>query len=54
MGERPSVPGRISKSRTAVISSVPIVSFPYARGRVRSRKQEDILKEVRGLARGGV
>ena len=27
MGERPSVPGRISKSRTAVISSVPIVSF---------------------------
>ena len=27
--------------------------IPYARGRVRSRKQEDILKEVRGLAREG-
>lgn len=27
--------------------------IPYARGRVRSRKQEDILREVRGLAREG-
>lgn len=27
--------------------------IPYARGRVRSRKEEDILKEVRGLAEAG-
>ncbi len=27
--------------------------IPYARGRVRSRKQEDILKEIGGLAAGG-
>ena len=27
--------------------------IPYARGRVRSRKEEDILKEVRGLAAAG-
>lgn len=27
--------------------------IPYARGRVRSRKQEDILEEVRGLAANG-
>lgn len=28
--------------------------IPYARGRIRSRLQEDILREVRGLARDGV
>ncbi len=27
--------------------------IPYARGRVRSRKEEDILNEIRGLAEGG-
>lgn len=27
--------------------------IPYARGRVRSRKMEDILEEIRGLAAGG-
>jgi len=27
--------------------------IPYARGRVRSRKEEDILKEIRGLADNG-
>ncbi len=27
--------------------------IPYARGRVRSRKEEDILEEVKGLVRGG-
>lgn len=27
--------------------------IPYARGRVRSRKEEDILEEVEGLVRGG-
>ena len=27
--------------------------IPFARGRVRSRKKEDILKEVRGLAKAG-
>lgn len=27
--------------------------IPYARGRVRSRKEEDVLNEIRGLAEGG-
>lgn len=27
--------------------------IPYARGRVRSRKEEDVLKEVRGMAQAG-
>ena len=28
--------------------------IPYARGRVRSRRQEDVLREIRGLAESGV
>lgn len=28
-------------------------AIPYARGRVRSRRQEDILREIRGLAEAG-
>lgn len=28
--------------------------IPYARGRVRSRRQEDVLQEIRGLAKSGV
>ena len=45
--------GLISKSRTAVISLFPLY-YTVCQGRVRSRRQEDVLREIRGLAESGV
>ena len=37
----------------AVINSVHIALYPFTRGKERSRRPEDIIEEVRGLARDG-
>lgn len=46
--ERPS-----SRCRTAVISFAAIVSFRITRGRVRSRRFENVIAEVERLAANG-
>lgn len=53
-GRFPIIPGPLSRCRTAAISSAEgYCIIPYTRGRVRSRRPEDVVNEVERLAAAG-
>ena len=54
LNARQTILGPLSRCRTDATSSAAIASFPYTRGRVRSRRPEDVEKEVEGPGRKGI